>query len=72
MPKEADVPPQQGKPEKGAGEKNDEKKVEPFHLEPQQSAQQFQLEHRGPFRFTPRHIMCGDTTLDMGAVIYGS
>lgn len=32
MPKEADVPPQQGKPEKGAGEKNDEKKVEPFHL----------------------------------------
>lgn len=32
VPKEADVPPQQGKPEKGAGEKNDEKKVEPFHL----------------------------------------
>lgn len=44
----------------------------PVQLEPQQSAQQFQLEHRGPFRFTPRHIMCGDTTLDMGAVIYGS
>nr|DAW26545.1 MAG TPA: hypothetical protein [Caudoviricetes sp.] len=42
-------------------------------LEPQQSAFQFQLEHRGPFRFTPtKHIMCGDTTLDMGAVIHGS
>lgn len=44
----------------------------PVQLEPQQFPRGFELEHRGPFRFTPRHIMCGDTTLDMGAMIYGS
>nr|DAE83318.1 MAG TPA: hypothetical protein [Caudoviricetes sp.]DAL19794.1 MAG TPA_asm: hypothetical protein [Caudoviricetes sp.] len=41
-------------------------------FEPQQSAFELELEHRGPLRFTPAtHIMCGDTTSDRRVTIYG-